>query len=147
MWGLGAYALTDGHPTASILIPASILAMTMHLAFDDLNNGNERIYHGFGESKLIKRITSLLRVPIWLGLIWLFIHYPWVMVTALPAWLICDWEWLVKWNIGVGVHNKNEKRPWLYMWHDWMKTQWVLIPVFVALYVFLLMIGIDYVGI
>lgn len=136
--GAGVYALAHmangGDPATHQVAAAVVVSCLSHWPMDDLNVGEQMVYHGWGENIVTRALTTLFRVPVWAALIFLFYRYPESMVCALPAWLILDHEWFL--NIvgrhGYGLHQR--------MWFKWLKTQWGLIPWLVAFALIFLMI-------
>jgi len=141
MAGSGIYGIAKlAGADSPELIPAVILSCMTHPVLDDMNVDAVSVYHGFGKTKAVKIITSIFRAVFWGAFLGLAIWEPWVLVCAVPAWLICDWEWFVKWNVGIGIHNRSYKRPWAYMYPDWLKTQRGLIPIVIVLLLFFWMV-------
>ena len=81
------------------------LAVASHWPLDDLNIDDYGIYHGIGKGWR-KCASSVLRIPIWLGIFYVFYQEPMSMACALPAWLILDHEWILRlWKKpGYGLH-------------------------------------------
>lgn len=119
--GIGIYFASNGNLGAAV--PLSVLS---HWPLDDLNVGQvAKVYHGIGRSwKAI--ITSVLRVPLWLAIGWIFWHHPLSMACGLPAWLVLDHEWIC--NLfgrhGYGLHER--------MWPKWLHSQWGLVAWFIV---------------
>jgi len=136
--GAGVYALTHlangGEPAVYQVGCAVALACMTHWPLDDLNVGDQMIYHGIGEKLWSKVVSGLMRIPVWGALIYLFYQYPESMICALPAWLVLDHEWIL--NLfgkhGYGLHRRR--------WFSWLRSEWGLVVWLAAFALMFLMI-------
>lgn len=108
------------------------LAVASHVPLDDLNEGPvARLYHGVGTGWR-RIVVGALRGAVIASIAYIGWRDPILLAVGLPAWLAWDFEWIVGAMIGrhgLGLHER--------MWQPWMYTEWSLVPLLVAMGLFI----------